>query len=110
MIKRFVLLGISLFLFSLGACQSQNNAVMRLERVTPRSVAYNYILIHGMCIGYLGSLSSISFTDFKEIFQKDQNAKYYVMLALSNPNKQNLQRAKNSVEILIQSMNKLNNH
>ncbi len=108
MFKRYVLLGLTLFLFPLSACQSQENLLKSSKRVTPHSIAYNYIFTHGMCIGYLGSLSSVSLTDFQDIFLKDQNAKHYVMMALSKPNKHNLKNAKNSVEILIQSLNKNN--
>lgn len=108
MFKRYVLLGLTFFLFPLSACQSQENSLKSSERVTPHSIAYNYIFTHGMCIGYLGSLSSVSLTDFQDIFLKDQNAKHYVMMALSKPNNHNLKNAKNSVEILIQSLNKNN--
>ena len=61
MFKRYVLLGLTFFLFPLSACQSQENSLKSSERLTPHSIAYNYIFTHGMCIGYLGSLSSVSY-------------------------------------------------
>ncbi len=104
MIKRFILLGLSLSLFSLMGCQIKDQTLINFDTITPRSVAYNYIFTHGMCMGYLGSLNSMSLVKFKDLLEKDQNAKYYVVIALAQPNKQNLKQAQFSIEQLLMTL------
>lgn len=93
----FVLMGSS-------GCQIQGGYENHQDRITPQSVTFNYILTHGMCMGYLGGKSSISVEEFRDLFQKDQNAKFYIIRALTQPTRQNLQEAQNSVQTLIDAI------
>lgn len=104
MLKRIYVLGLSLFLITLGACQMQEDTVMRINKITPRHIAYNYILTHGMCMGYLRSVSSMSIGHFKVLVQKDQNARFYTLYALAHPQSHNLKLAQASIQELIDVM------
>lgn len=101
MIRKFYLMSLSLFCVFLSGCQMQEKASIHINKITPRTLTYNYILTHGMCMGYLRSFSPVPLTKLKELIQKDQNAKFYVILALAQPTRQNLQQAQYSIQQLL---------
>ncbi|CAI3924512.1 unnamed protein product [Commensalibacter communis] len=85
------LLIIALLLFPSVGCQ-MDRASNSLDEPTLRSVAKNYLFVHGMCMGYLQN-PSVTKDQFNALFQLDQQAKLSVIKALNSPNKTNLEQA-----------------
>ncbi|MDI2113674.1 hypothetical protein [Commensalibacter nepenthis] len=85
------LLIVALLLSPLGGCQ-MDGANNSLDVPTPRSVAKNYLFVHGMCMGYLQS-PLVTKDQFNVLFQLDQQAKLSIIRALDNPSQAHLEQA-----------------
>ncbi|MDI2090123.1 hypothetical protein [Commensalibacter oyaizuii] len=98
--KKLLCVFVSLFLISTQTgCQTQSDHYLT-DQPTPRSLALNYLFVHGMCMGFLQN-PDVSFDQFKLLVQYDHQAKLYVVNALSNPSSKNMQKAKDSIEQVI---------
>lgn len=93
------LLTVALLFFSLSGCQMGRNS-SSIDKPTSRSIAKNYLFVHGMCMGYLQK-DSVTREQFNALFQLDQQAKLSVIRALSKPNMTNLEQAEYSMKQII---------
>ncbi|CAK7192178.1 hypothetical protein COMNV_00363 [Commensalibacter sp. Nvir] len=80
-------------------CQSSVDSPYNNGQWT-QALVKTYLLVHGMCIGYLQE-STLTPEQFKTLAKLDLQAKHYVVKALIEPNDHNFNNAKVAVVYLI---------